>query len=227
MPTDIDLFRWRLAETVAWCSSRAPVDDVANSLRSAALKPSLTETGTGPLLTTTQAREMRLRRLAESDSPAAHPVNGLIPKHSDTERQAQITRERLAIVEGVAQQRAHLLRAEDRYPERQAQDLTNGRLLICEPERSLFDCISSAESDGFFDEADLPPWDCWLCYVSEDEYVLPDGDRERLWTVVSWVPPSLLEKAQAGFAAHIMGALHWAEDVSSPLIRDLKTAGLL
>jgi hypothetical protein len=55
------------------------------------------------------------------------------------------------------EKRAKLLRAENRYAERLAEDLAGGRLLIYDLGESVWDGVSAIESNGFFDAIDMPP----------------------------------------------------------------------
>jgi hypothetical protein len=65
---------------------------------------------------------------------------------------------------------------------------SNGRLLIYYPEETLQDGAAEFASHGFFDLEDAPPWDTWFLYAGG--------------AILSWVPNSLIESAQAGIDAN-------------------------
>jgi hypothetical protein len=59
-----------------------------------------------------------------------------------------------------------------------------GRLLLYTPSENLACGAAEANSNGFFDVNNVPPWDIWVDFS--------EG------TLVSWVPPALLDVAQMG-----------------------------
>jgi len=69
-----------------------------------------------------------------------------------------------------------------------------GRLLLYTPSENLACGAAEASSNGFFDVNNIPPWD-----ISLD---LSEG------TLVSWVPPALLDVAQMGI--HPEACIRWA-----------------
>ncbi len=119
---------------------------------------------------------------------------------------------RQAIVDAVVEKRATLLRREGRYSEHPAEDLAGGRLLICAPDESVWDAVSQSESQGFFDDLDIPAWDTWLCFPRE---------------LISWVPPPLVPLAEAGIHVNPVECIRWAVDEDTAFTRQLRAAGLL
>lgn len=114
-----------------------------------------------------------------------------------------------AVVSGLAERRAELLRAASAYPDAAPMNGTEGRLLIAVPQESDWCCLSETESEGFIDALDVPAWDTWLCWVVEP--TLPDAEqvkktqeayraaygKSRLWPLrktrpgfVDWQPPA-------------------------------------
>jgi hypothetical protein len=73
---------------------------------------------------------------------------------------------------------------------------TNGRLLLYYPHENLACGAAEVSSNGFFDVNNVPPWDIWVDF------------SER--TLVSWVPPILLEAAQMGIDVNPEGCIGWA-----------------
>jgi len=99
----IEAFRWRLAETIAWCQPRASLSDPANCLRTPALLP--------------QGGDY----LHESEY-SYFPMT----EHEPTIR-ARFER----AFEALSAKRARLLREDDRYPPAPAAQVARGALLDC------------------------------------------------------------------------------------------------
>jgi hypothetical protein len=85
-------------------------------------------------------------------------------------------------------------------------DLAGGRLLIYYPDASLADGAAETQSRGFFDVHNVPPWDCWIALAEDRE-----GEREFRQYVVAWVPPVLLEYAEAGIEGNPEGCVCWLD----------------
>ncbi len=75
-------------------------------------------------------------------------------------------------------------------------DVAGGRLLLYDPDENLADGAAEYSSNGFFDSNNVPPWDIWV------------GMANR--TLVSWVPPVLVEAAQIGIDANPENCIRWA-----------------
>jgi len=203
----------RAGEIAAWCAHRGRHDDPAQSLRTQALRPS-------HLLTT--PLERRLEAARRRRDYTQHEF-------------LHVGAERDAIIDVVSRKRAEFLRAEGHYPSEMSCDLAGGRLLMSE-DSSVWDGASQAESKGFFDEDDRPPWDTWLCYVQGADYpiaaVPPKGNPTiipawKIWYLVSWAPPTLLDLAVAGMSVNPVDCIQWADDVDIPFTRELRAAGVL
>ena len=72
-----------------------------------------------------------------------------------------------------------------------------GRLLLYTPSENLACGAADASSNGFFDVNNVPPWDIWVEFA----------DR----TLVSWVPPALIDVAQMGIYANPEACIRWAK----------------
>jgi hypothetical protein len=77
-----------------------------------------------------------------------------------------------------------------------SEDETSGRLLLFVPSETLFDGAAQLSSNGFLDVGNVTPWDIWVHF------------SER--TLVSWVPPVLVNAAQMGIDANPEGCIRWA-----------------
>jgi len=64
------------------------------------------------------------------------------------------------------------------------------------PSENLACGAAEASSNGFFDVNNVPPWDIWVDF------------SER--TLVSWVPPGLLDVAQMGIYVNPEACIRWA-----------------
>jgi hypothetical protein len=82
-------------------------------------------------------------------------------------------------------------------PEKGTGDEASGRLLLYIPSDNLADGAAQHSSNGFFDVNNVPPWDIWVDF------------SER--TLVSWVPPVLVEAAQMGIDVNPEGCIRWAD----------------
>jgi hypothetical protein len=71
-----------------------------------------------------------------------------------------------------------------------------GRMLLYTPSENLACGAAEVSSNGFFDVNNVPPWDIWV------------GFSEK--TLVSWVPPALLDVAQMGIYVNPEGCIRWA-----------------
>jgi hypothetical protein len=72
-----------------------------------------------------------------------------------------------------------------------------GRFLLYSPSENLACGAAAESSNGFFDMNNVPPWDLWLGFS--------DG------TLVSWVPPALIDVASMGIFVNPEECVRWAE----------------
>ena len=171
-PHGTAFLRSRLIETIAWCLPRADKNDPARCLRTPALQP--------PNLAAPRDMVMRSTDLQLNQT---HPLSGDLRGPRMEERRVQrshafqhlyslqephVESVRQLLFSGWTDQRAALVCASPSYPDVAEQDtlvphLAGGRLLVCTGlDESVLDGAAQAESQGFFDEHDLAPWDTWL-----------------------------------------------------------------
>jgi uncharacterized protein (TIGR02996 family) len=136
------------------------------------------------------------------------------------------TAEREAIVNDLANRRVKLLAEEDRRAEAFDGELVGGRLLLFDPDGTLSDGAATSESGGFVSLDNVPAWDTWVWYA-EDCPVSADGWTMFASYLVAWVPPHLLELADAGIRVNPEECIQRASDVDTTLTRRLRAAGLL
>jgi hypothetical protein len=95
-----------------------------------------------------------------------------------------------------------------------------GRILIYDPSLTFDDRASQAESRGFFDEDDRPPWDTWIAYIVGDPV---EGEPWLLnGYLLAWVPRSMEAFANAGIEVNPVGCIQWMHSCRSQFIDDLR-----
>ena len=108
--------------------------------------------------------------------------------------------------------------------------------------------MSEAETKGFIDVVDVPPWDTWICYAEE-----PNTPEERFrrrlqpvgahWEmepktpafvayVLCWIPRDFVVSVERGIQFNPMENFFWASEhkqrlFDTPLLRHLDAGGLL
>lgn len=82
-------------------------------------------------------------------------------------------------------------------PSEKGDTNVGGRLLLYTPSENLACGAAEVSSNGFFDVNNVPPWDIWVSF------------SER--TLVSWVPPALIDVAQMGIDVNPEECIRWAE----------------
>ena len=70
-----------------------------------------------------------------------------------------------------------------------------GRLLVVEYNMTNHNEITEGESDGFFDWADNPPWDLWVCESADD--------------LICWIPNVFVDVVLRSMQVECMEMLHW------------------
>jgi hypothetical protein len=99
--------------------------------------------------------------------------------------------ERQACVATVIQARSRLLRDAGLYPSKPATDLAGGRLLLFDPDETLSDGSAAVVSRRFFEDNNVPPWDCWILYLADPltpEQQQAQGQRTGHWSHVAPTP---------------------------------------
>jgi hypothetical protein len=96
--------------------------------------------------------------------------------------------------------------------------LAGGRLLVYFPDAQLADGAAEAESDGFFDIHDAPPWGTWVAMIEDDS---GQDDCTSVY-LVAWVPPAFLEHAHRGIQVNPEECIAWLDTTSVWLNRALR-----
>ncbi len=208
LPIDADWFSVSLSETIAWCIGLPLETDppepseikVRRELgRKAAELPRRAHLSGWPEF----VKNFRYRRASRWFARAR--LHEIAPLHDQLRSSAlqpplfltDSKREKYGeVVSSVVARRAEVLQLEGRTPSTRAFDLFRGKLLIFAPQESLSDGAACYSSKGFFDVDNTPPWDTWVCFF--EQYV------------VSWIPPQLVDLANAGVDVNPEQCILWA-----------------
>ncbi len=79
-------------------------------------------------------------------------------------------------------------------------------MVVCAFAESVSCGVSAAESRGFFDADDRPPWDTWLCVLPGESLLL------------AWVPAHDVERVHEGIAVNPVDCIYWLEDGAVRLV---------
>jgi len=105
---------------------------------------------------------------------------------------------------------------------RTRDDHEDGRLLLYFPDANLADGAAEAETDGFFDIHNVPPWDTWIG-------LFRDGSSDPSFTdyLVSWVPGDFVPLVERGIYVNPEHCTLWLADTPVPLAHALRSLDLL
>jgi hypothetical protein len=167
--------------------------------------------------------EELLRRLTEAIDWCAHRASLTNPESlADPNQFLRTPRlapdplagDRKRVVASVAGARRVALK----WPEpRPAEHLAGGRLLAYAPDYNLACGAAEAETNGYLDVNNVPPWDTWVAYVYESE---------RRQYVVSWVPPNFVDAVALGIYVNPEGCIWWADETTDLLASLLQKKGI-
>jgi hypothetical protein len=88
-----------------------------------------------------------------------------------------------------------------------------GRLIAYSPDFNLACGMSEAETKGYFDVNNLPPWDTWVALLDA-----PNAKHFEV-SLIAWVPPVFVPLVQAGIDVIPEQCVLWLEDCPAPLQR--------
>lgn len=201
---DIEALRWRIAETIAWCTRRGPMPDVASATR----------------LRTPELCPAGFSYVTDDDGyTSMEPSLGSLKSEG-----------LMSVFEGVAA-RAGMLRTDNIYPSAPAHDLAGGRLLCYAPYENLAEGVEEQETQGYFDLEAVPPWDTWICFVDEPSRLHARPQGQDSWYnpfLISWVPPDLVSIVEEGGRnTSTTYALAWADELDSAFFAQLRAANVL
>jgi hypothetical protein len=99
-------------------------------------------------------------------------------------------------------------------------DVPRGRLLVCNVNESISSGESEAETLGFFDINDRPPWDTWVTSV-------PCARDSSEATLISWVPLRLVDIVDRGIKVNPYECVYWLSDAERVLAQGRSKASWL
>jgi len=76
------------------------------------------------------------------------------------------------------------------------------------PNDDLCDGAAEAESHGFFDVYNAPPWDTWVAFVSESE----DPNASYSEYLVDWVPQPFIGLAASAMLVSPEECIQWLDE---------------
>lgn len=91
--------------------------------------------------------------------------------------------------------------------------IAGGRLIAYSPDSNLACGTSEAETKGYFDVNNTPPWDTWVALL--------DDPNAKHWesSLIAWVPPAFVQLVQAGINVIPEECVLWLEDCPASLQR--------
>ena len=116
------------------------------------------------------------------------------------------------LVRGLGQSRQHQLRYRKLQVRYQSPVVATGRFMLYFPDENLADGYAEVVSGGFFDVDNLPAYDTWVSFLSEEDYPRQSARRYLL----CYVPAPLIDVADAGIEGNPEECIVWLEqsDVS-------------
>ena len=109
-------------------------------------------------------------------------------------------------------------------------DLRGGRLLAYFPGDNLADGCAQANSEGFFDIDNIPPYDTWVWMVDDRRIdKLADGTTRKTEGsyLVAWVPPAFLELASLGIDVKPEECILSLDTLDHPFVQSLRRLKLV
>jgi hypothetical protein len=107
--------------------------------------------------------------------------------------------------------------------------LCGGRLVAYFPGDSLSDGPAEAESKGFFDVDNIPPYDTWVWMVRNvraAEYPGTTGEIDANY-LVAWVPPDFIDLANRGIEANPEQCIMWLDTLDDEFVQSLRRLNVL
>jgi hypothetical protein len=206
---DDALVELRLAEAIAWCSSRVDVSNPAGCFRSDRLKPNPPDSLDGVD-----------SWAALFDKRHEVTVRGLVDPWDSVS-----AKRREATVRDLVDRRARELGA-GVSPVSSAEVLKGGRLLVFYVDLHMDDGASESETGGFIDPYGTPPWDTWVGLFRDavkkgQGGYQQDGYEEYL---ISWVPPEFVGLVARAVWVDPVGSFEWLAESQVTVADALRAA---
>lgn len=128
------------------------------------------------------------------------------------------------ITDRLFQCRFKLLKNEKSDSDDNTASLAGGRLLLFDPDASLFDGAAEAASKGFFDPDNIPARDTWVYYDIDEGSSYEQPFHTFL---VSWVPETFVNLVQGGVDVNPESCIRWTTEIKMAFTIGLRKEGLL
>ncbi len=166
--------------------------------------------------------QLRLAQTVAWCTPRADPADPAGSLRSEELRPRVLETDRVATVQAVWVHRWLDNAVRSAEPARSAEDLGGGKLLVYFPDSNLSDGAAKAESGGFFDSDNVPPWDTWVGLFRDES-----ADISYVDHLVSWVPGEFIDSVERGINVNPEDCILWLADSRVPLAAELRSRGLL
>ena len=167
--------------------------------------------------------ELRLAQTIAWCSARADPSQPAKSLRNDELRPWVLETDRATTVRRVLEERAATDReVRSASPVQSVEDLRSGRLLLYFPDGNLADGAAEAETGGFLDIENVPPWDTWIGLFRDDSADISYADY-----LVSWVPSVLVASVERGIYVNPEECILWLADSNVPLVRALRSQRIL
>lgn len=91
----------------------------------------------------------------------------------------------------------------------ESHESKTGRFLIYSPLHAMMDALADGETDGFFDEADAPPYTTWLGFLNLSNNII----KRYEGYLIAWIPSHYIFLANQGVDVSLGQSLFWADDI--------------
>ena len=97
--------------------------------------------------------------------------------------------------------------------EKEKVDLAGGRLLVMEPASTIWDGVSSAETEYLLDVCDFPPIGLWVAFIDTPKIVNEDNVPyfRNDGYILSYIPPMFVDLVQAGMEVNAVDCIYWLD----------------
>ena len=123
------------------------------------------------------------------------------------------------LVRDLGQSRQHQLRYRKLKVRYESPVVATGRFMLYFPDENLADGYAAAVSGGFFDVDNLPAYDTWVSFFSEEDHPRRSARRYLL----CYVPTPLIDAADAGIEGNPEACIVWLEQSDASIRRRVES----
>lgn len=96
-----------------------------------------------------------------------------------------------------------------------------GKLMVYFPDGDLADGAAEAETGGYFDTNNAPPWDTWVTFAEDSG----SKDASQVKYLLAWVPQPLVALVDLGIQVNPEECIKWLRDTDVALSKALSSLG--